>query len=616
MAKIVLDTVQGGSDLSVINANFDKIESEFQNKVLYRNNPTGEVNTLETDTDVNGKSLYNLPIPILQSQAARLQDVQNALAGGAANLITFTQQGTNAVARNVAAKLNEIVSVGDFSGASAHNKFINALTYLDDNGGGTLLVNRGTIYTIEDTILKLLANNIEIIFEPGSHLVAATGLSVPVLDLRASESAITERIAILRNPRIDCSAGSTTAPGQGCTAISAQYFKQLIISNVSLYGGESRSNVNADSGITPIACDFVSVDGGRIRGFSDGGIYIGGDNTVGAVGDGITANIKNILFERCNNAVLAKRDLNHLRFASNYVNECGSGVIAAEITTPNYTNPGYRLDIVNNRFKKCLANIARFRGPSKGQFNGNIVEDWGFEPDGVSGPAGANGYALVIQGASGIEVKDNEFKIKDWTLNDQRAYLLDNVTLDSVLFTQGAHNFSNNSYRNLPRVHVESASGTASTYLNEYYEGITTSKFSGLHASSLVIFREYGNDRLQTRFNGVEVDFGTTAVRNTPAGATLVNNDAHQTITNSGATALAVFNLPSAAAGLEFEFCSIDSDGVQIKAAAGDVIRNAGSVSSSGGTATSTGVGTYITLKGLDSTNWVAKSSTGTWTLA
>lgn len=59
MAKIILDTITGGYDLSVINNNFDKIETELNNKVLYRNPPEGEANTMEQNLDMNNKSIYN-----------------------------------------------------------------------------------------------------------------------------------------------------------------------------------------------------------------------------------------------------------------------------------------------------------------------------------------------------------------------------------------------------------------------------------------------------------------------------------------------------------------------------------------------------------------------------
>lgn len=82
MAKIVLDTVVGGYDLSIINSNFDKIESDLNGKVLYRDNPIGEANQLETDVDANHKRIYNLPTPILNSEATTKGYVDALAFGG------------------------------------------------------------------------------------------------------------------------------------------------------------------------------------------------------------------------------------------------------------------------------------------------------------------------------------------------------------------------------------------------------------------------------------------------------------------------------------------------------------------------------------------------------
>lgn len=107
MAKISLNKPTAGYNLAAINENFTKLETEFQDKVLYRNNTSGEANTLETDLDINGKRLLNLTLPLTLNEAARLQDVQNAIAGGAANLITSVPAG-NLAATNVQVALNEL----------------------------------------------------------------------------------------------------------------------------------------------------------------------------------------------------------------------------------------------------------------------------------------------------------------------------------------------------------------------------------------------------------------------------------------------------------------------------------------------------------------------------
>lgn len=72
MAKIELDTnvTNPNNALLPYNENFRKIEEALQDRVLYRDNPEGEPNQLETGIDANENRIYNLPLPIGQSEAA------------------------------------------------------------------------------------------------------------------------------------------------------------------------------------------------------------------------------------------------------------------------------------------------------------------------------------------------------------------------------------------------------------------------------------------------------------------------------------------------------------------------------------------------------------------
>lgn len=76
MAKITLNDIVKTYDTTLINANFTEIEQEFQNKVLYRNNPSGEPNGMLTNLDMNGRRIMNLPVPVSPNEAARLADIQ------------------------------------------------------------------------------------------------------------------------------------------------------------------------------------------------------------------------------------------------------------------------------------------------------------------------------------------------------------------------------------------------------------------------------------------------------------------------------------------------------------------------------------------------------------
>ena len=59
MAKIDLSDVASGYNRQRINQNFQDIESELNNKVLYRNNPAGEPNQMENDIDMNSNDIIN-----------------------------------------------------------------------------------------------------------------------------------------------------------------------------------------------------------------------------------------------------------------------------------------------------------------------------------------------------------------------------------------------------------------------------------------------------------------------------------------------------------------------------------------------------------------------------
>jgi len=60
MAKITLPNISSGfNTVSAFNNAFNQIEQEFQNKVLYRNNPTGEPNQMSSDIDMNGNVILN-----------------------------------------------------------------------------------------------------------------------------------------------------------------------------------------------------------------------------------------------------------------------------------------------------------------------------------------------------------------------------------------------------------------------------------------------------------------------------------------------------------------------------------------------------------------------------
>lgn len=113
MSKIVLNDTAGGFNIATVNDNFEKIADTLQDKVLYRDNPSGEPNTMEGILDMNGNAIIN---------------VGNLTPSGDlidSSGITFLQDGVGAIVRTMQSKLRETVSVKDFGAVGTYNEVAN-----------------------------------------------------------------------------------------------------------------------------------------------------------------------------------------------------------------------------------------------------------------------------------------------------------------------------------------------------------------------------------------------------------------------------------------------------------------------------------------------------------
>lgn len=102
------------------------------------------------------------------------------------------------------------------------------------------------------------------------------------------------------------------------------------------------------------------------------------------------------------------------------------------------------------------------------------------------------------------------------------------------------------------------------------------------------------------------------------ASDTLTATETGSVHTNYGATGDIVLTLPSAEAGLEFEFKVMAAYKITVTAASGDTIRlGTSSATSTGGSVWADAVGESVRLTALDATQWVTTGGTaavGTWT--
>ncbi len=104
-----------------------------------------------------------------------------------------------------------------------------------------------------------------------------------------------------------------------------------------------------------------------------------------------------------------------------------------------------------------------------------------------------------------------------------------------------------------------------------------------------------------------------TAVAASPNVLTAV--ETRTLLTNEGTTARNYHTLPTAVAGLDFEFVVQDTDGIRVVADTGDTIRDVGTVSTTAGFIQSSTVGSVIRLKAINATEWFVVYKQGTWTI-
>ena len=78
MTDITLTSVASGYNLSVINDNFDEIESIINTEVLHT---TGGNNIMSQQLDMNSNAIINLRSPSLSTEPVRLQELQDAVLG-------------------------------------------------------------------------------------------------------------------------------------------------------------------------------------------------------------------------------------------------------------------------------------------------------------------------------------------------------------------------------------------------------------------------------------------------------------------------------------------------------------------------------------------------------
>jgi hypothetical protein len=191
-------------------------------------------------------------------------------------------------------------------------------------------------------------------------------------------------------------------------------------------------------------------------------------------------------------------------------------------------------------------------------------------------------------------------------------------TVDPVLFVHSAEDPDTDNTKWVALLHNQTqgelVSGKGGLDINASIGGggDGTLRVSGL--SSVAAVASSGGTGASSKgilsYHVVEEATGTAGSPNV-----LTADETGRVLTDEGQTDLVYHSLPAAAAGISYTAIVQAGKGHRLTAQAGDTIRIAASVSSSGGYTEATTTGNTITLVAVNATEWYATSTQGTWTL-
>ena len=249
MAKITLPTIAAGfASNSAFNTAYDLIEAEFQNKVLYRNNTSGEANKMEQALDMDSEAINNCGM--LTATGLTIGGVSlTAKVAAAAASATAAAASASAAAGSATAAANSFDSFDDrYLGAKSSNPST-------DNDGNALIT--GAIYfnSSSSQILSWTSGDAWVAIKPTStEQTAITAVAADATDIGAVAGKATEI------GRLGTSAAVADLALLGTSAVVADMAllaSTAVIADMAILGSDVVIADMAILGTAPIIADMA-----------------------------------------------------------------------------------------------------------------------------------------------------------------------------------------------------------------------------------------------------------------------------------------------------------------------------------------------------------------------
>lgn len=242
MSKITLPSIASGyASTTQLNNAFDAIETEFQDKVLYRDNPSGEPNQMEQDLDMNSNAIDNVSSITTDeinvggvNLTAQVAAAANS-ASAAANSATAASTSASASASSASASASSAASA-----ASSYDNFDDR--YLGEKSTAPSLDNDGNTILVGALYFNTTDSNM--------YVRTASNTWATVNNLTASTNAANSASAALVSENNAAASESAAASSESAAATSETNSANSASASASSASAAATSATNADSAKT------------------------------------------------------------------------------------------------------------------------------------------------------------------------------------------------------------------------------------------------------------------------------------------------------------------------------------------------------------------------------
>lgn len=404
----------------------DRLVSE-----LTENTTLDATDELYLEAGLNGRKMsvanFGLTLPVTPTGATTARTLADWL-GDAENLIAHGGNGDGSA--------NNTTAIIDWLNAAMTNgkpAFAPAGTYLMDAWGITILTGALSVICAPDAIFKY-----------------RTAESVPLFSFKHDTRDIHEMSWV--GGQIDNTGGTSASAAQSNTCIELVRLRRFAIKGVrfvgeATYGAANTVPTGTDSGVTTVDCKKGIISECDFRGQGDAGIYISGGATDSddQTDDGGEIKIIGNDFTQCDQMITIKRGAARNVVMGNTGRDNRVGVALIGTDVGSVYRAGQSTIIALNTFKKTETRAIELKERGNCIVVGNIIEDFGYEPDGST--LSSIPHAIRVFGSSSNIIRGNTIRNVEWAKDAGHIGIrLNRLTQDAVNYDPADNQVDGNSF--------------------------------------------------------------------------------------------------------------------------------------------------------------------------